>query len=214
MNRSAVALGSVVAAAATVAAVAGPASAVPAPGSPEGAVTFSARDLGGCRAEFSIVNKTNVTTYTIDWRVDEEDGRTIAGIDFPVYRTGGMSSKANSPTWPDEVPANTVDNRTMVSDRDPVTATYIQDLKNPTGEFKPALPNPDAATHRVDYRIVLGPPGNNGQTPNEQPEWLGDRQWRTITVTGCAAAPDPGTGSVGGGSSSGSLGDLLGGLFG
>lgn len=194
-----------------LAAVPGVASAVPAAGTPEGAVTFSAKDLGNCEAEFTIVNKTNVSTFTIDWRIDDEPGRDI-GVGFDVFRTGSpnMAGKAISPTWPDEVPENTVENRTMVSDREPVTAVYTQDLKNLNG-WNPALPNPDADTHKVDYRMVLGPPGNNGQTPDGTPEWLGDRQWRTITVTGCNPPADTGSlGSLGSLDLLGSLGALFG----
>ncbi|MGW0175132.1 hypothetical protein ACWDUM_14955 [Rhodococcus sp. NPDC003322] len=175
-----------------------------------GPVQFWAKDLGNCKAEFNIENQTNVTTYTIDWRIDDEvpEGRDI-GVGFPVWRTGtpNMASKAESPTWPDEVPENTVENRTMVSDRAPVLATYVQDLKNLNGAWNPALPNPDADTHKIDYRMVLGPPGNNGQTPTETPEWIGDRQWHSITVTGC----NPSTGG-GGSADFGSLD--LGGLLG
>ncbi|NLG47113.1 hypothetical protein [Gordonia sp. (in: high G+C Gram-positive bacteria)] len=183
----------------------GAADAVPAAGSPEGAVTFSAKNIGHCKAEFTIVNKTNVTSYTIDWRIDDElpEGRDI-GLPFPVWRTGdpNMASKAALPSWPDGgAGTNTESDRTMVSDRAPVTATYVQDLKNLNG-WNPGLPNPDAATHKVSYRMVLGPAGNNGQTADGKPEWLGDRQWRSITVTGCAGG--------GGSLDSGSLGDLFG----
>jgi hypothetical protein len=85
-----------------------------------------------------------------------------------------------------------------------VLATYTQDLKNiaPTS-FNPPLPNPEADTHKVDYRIVLGPPGNNGETETGFPEWLGDRAWHTVTVTGC----NPSTGGTGSAS-------LLPGIFG
>ena len=184
---------------------AGTAAAVPAAGEPAGAVVISAKNLGNCKVEFEIVNKTNVTTYTIDWRIDGEDGRDVAGLEAvnPIYRTGGISSKAAVPSWPDGgAGENTVENRTMVSNRDPVTATYVRDLKN-LGEppvWNPPLPNPDADTHRVQYRMVLGPPGNNGQTTDGTPEWLGDRQWREVTVTGCNSPAAPG------GSSEGSLG--------
>lgn len=189
---------------------AGTADAVPAAGQPEGAVTFSAKNLGHCKAEFEIVNKTNVTSYTIDWRIDDEvpGGREIANVPFPIWRTGSpnMASKAELPSWPDGgAGTNTELDRTMVSNRDPVTATYVQDLKNLTGSW--TLPNPEAATHQVAYRMVLGPPGNNGQTPTGMPEWLGDRQWREITVTGCA---DDGDGGGAGSLSGGSLGELFG----
>lgn len=188
--------------------LAGSASAVPAAGEPEGAVTFSAKDLGNCEAEFTIVNKTNVTSYTIDWRIDDEPGRHIDGVPFEIWRTGSpnMSSKAELPSWPDGgAGENTESNRTMVSDRDPVTATYTQDLKNLNG-WNPDLQHPDADTHKVDYRMVLGPPGNNGQTPDGTPEWLGDRQWRTITVTGCNP---PAAGSLGSLDVFGSLGAIF-----
>lgn len=187
--------------------LAGSASAVPAAGEPEGAVTFSAKDLGNCEAEFTIVNKTNVTSYTIDWRIDDEQGRDI-GVGFEVWRTGNpnMSSKAEAPSWPDGgAGENTAENRTMVSDRAPVTATYTQNLKNLNG-WNPDLLHPDADTHKVDYRMVLGPPGNNGQTADGTPEWLGDRQWRTITVTGCNP---PATGSLASLDVFGSLGAIF-----
>lgn len=161
-------------------------------------VNFWAEDLGGCKAEFSIENRTNVLSYTLDWRIDgeEPDGRDI-GVGFPIWRTGtpNMTGKAISPTWPDEVAENTPENRTMVSNREPVLATYVQDLKNIVAGWNPPLPNPGADTHVVQYRMVLGPPGNNGQTPDEKPEWLGDRAWHSVTVTGCN--PEPDTGSLG-----------------
>ncbi|MGB3604588.1 MAG: hypothetical protein WBA38_13680 [Gordonia sp. (in: high G+C Gram-positive bacteria)] len=189
-----------VAAGALVSVGVGSAGAVPAAGSPVGAVTFSAKNLGHCKAEFSIVNKTNVTSYTIDWRIDDEvpEGRDI-GVGFPVWRTGSpnMASKADLPSWPDGgAGQNTDANRTMVSDRAPVTATYVQDLKSLNG-WNPGLPNPNAATHKIAYRMVLGPPGNNGQTADGMPEWLGNREWRSVTVTGCA---QPDHGSLGTGS--------------
>lgn len=160
----------------------------PDPGQRTGPVQFWAKNLGDCQATFFIENQTNITSYTIDWRIDDElpDGRDI-GVGFPIWRTGtpNMASKAASPTWPDEVPPNTPENRTMVADRAPVLAEYVQDLKNIVAGWNPPLPNPDANTHKVAYRMVLGPPGNNGQTPTETPEWIGDRQWHTVTVTGC-----------------------------
>ncbi|MDI9915823.1 hypothetical protein [Rhodococcus sp. IEGM 1379] len=173
-------------------------------------VNFWATDRGACEADFTIENHTNVTTYTIDWRIDGEAGRDI-GVGFDVYRTGtpNMSSKALSPTWPDEVPENTPENRTMLSGLPAVSATYTQDLKNIIAGWNPALPNPDADTHTVEYRMVLGPPGNNGQTPSELPEWIGDRAWHTVTVTGCN--PPPETGSLG---SSSWLGSIFGGSTG
>lgn len=161
-----------------------------------GPVQFWAEDGGDCTAQFNIENRTNVTTFTIDWRIDDEvpEGRDI-GVGFPIWRTGtpNMASKAASPTWPEEVEENTPENRTMVSDRDPVLATYVQDLKHFTGSWDPGLPNPDADTHVISYRMVLGPPGNNGQTPTETPEWIGDRQWHTVTVTGCNPATSGGS---------------------
>lgn len=178
-----------------------------------GPVQFWATDKGDCQAEFNIENRTNVTTYTIDWRIDDEvpEGRDI-GVGFPVWRTGtpNMASKSDLPSWPDGgAGENTPENRTMVSDRDPVLATYVQDLKNINATWNPALPNPDADTHKIDYRIVLGPPGNNGQTETGTPEWLGDRAWHTVTVTGCN--PPASGGSVDFGSLDlGSLSSLFG----
>jgi hypothetical protein len=197
INRSVrISAATVVAAGAILGLAQAPAGAAVDNGQRTGPVQFWATDLGGCKAQFNIENRTNVTTYTIDWRIDDEAGRDI-GVGFDVWRTGtpNMASKAASPTWPDEVPENTVDNRTMVSDRDPVLATYVQDLKNINASWNPPLPNPEADTHKVDYRIVLGPPGNNGQTPTETPEWLGDRAWHTVTVTGCNPST-PSTGSA------------------
>ncbi len=170
-----------------------------APGEPEGAVVFSAKNLGNCKVEFEILNKTNITSYTIDWRIDDEAGRDI-GVGFDIYRTGGISAKVQEgqPSYPDGGIAegdNTAQNRVLRSDLEQTKATYVRDLKNLPGPpaWNPDLPNPDADTHKVSYRMVLGPPGNNGQTPDEKPEWLGDRQWREVTVTGCnSPIPDPG----------------------
>ncbi|WP_084436170.1 hypothetical protein [Aldersonia kunmingensis] len=195
INRSVrISAAAVVAAGAILTLTQAPAGAAVDNGQRTGPVQFWATDLGGCKAEFNIENRTNVTTYTIDWRIDDEEGRDI-GVGFDVWRTGtpNMASKAASPTWPDEVEPNTPENRTMVSDRDPVLATYVQDLKNINASWNPPLPNPEANTHKIDYRIVLGPPGNNGETESGFPEWLGDRQWHTVTVTGC----NPGSGGTG-----------------
>lgn len=168
-----------------------------------GPVQFWAEDLGNCKAEFTIRNTTNVTTYTLDWRIDDEPLRTVDGIPFDIGRTGGMASTVlEGPRWPDDIPTegpNTVDKRWMVSDRAPSTKTYVQDLKDITGTYNPPLPNPESDTHTVSYRMVLGPPGNNGQTQDENPEWLGDRQWHSIEVTGCNPPVDPpATGSLAG----------------
>lgn len=167
----------------------------------EPAVQSSARNLGDCKVEFSIINTTNVTSYTIDWRIDGEALRDI-GVGFDIGRTGGMHSTVlEGPRWPDDIPTmgdNTVENRWMKSGLEPSTATYIKDLKNITDSYNPPLPNPDAAEHTVEYRIVLGPPGNNAELQWGETEWLGDRQWKSVTVTGCAAVdPDPGFGSLG-----------------
>lgn len=162
----------------------------------EPAVQSSARDLGNCEVEFSVTNTTNVTTFTIDWRIDDEELREISGVNFPVGRTGGMHSTVLAgPRWPDDVDTegeNTVEKRWMRSGLEPSTATYTRDLKNLTDSYNPPLPNPGAAEHSVDYRIVLGPPGNNGELQWGDREWLGDREWKSVTVTGCApVVPDP-----------------------
>lgn len=178
---------------ALTAATAAPAFAAPEPNEP--AVQSSARNLGDCQVEFSITNTTNVTSFTIDWRIDDEELRFLPDIDFAVGRTGGMHSTVlDGPRWPDDIPTegeNTVEKRWMESGRAPSTATYTKDLKNITDPYNPTLPNPEAAEHTVDYRIVLGPPGNNAEPQWGEREWLGDREWKSVTVTGCAPEPDP-----------------------
>lgn len=188
-----------------------------------GPVQFWATDLGDCKAEFTIVNTTNVTSFTLDWRVDDEPLRTVEGIPFDIGRTGGMHSTVlQGPRWPDDIGTvgeNTVENRWMVSDRAPSTATYVKDLKHITDGYNPGLPNHEADTHTVAYRMVLGPPMNNGETPDGNPEWIGDRTWHSVTVTGCNPSnppepePDAGSlanifGSLGSSEGSGSTGSL------
>ncbi|TJZ74388.1 hypothetical protein FCG67_22240 [Rhodococcus oryzae] len=169
------------------------------PGQTTGPVRFSAVDKGDCNAFFTIENQTNITTYTIDFRIDDEPltgpdwGQTPPG---PTGRTEGLESKAEFPTWP-EFP-NTPETP-MVKDRETVTATYTLNLKTDLDPTDPPLPNPAAGTHKLDYRMVLGPPGNLG---DGGPEWIGDRQWHTTTITGC----NPPAGSA----DFGSLGSLFG----
>ncbi|MDH3009828.1 MULTISPECIES: hypothetical protein [Gordonia] len=154
-----------------------------------GPVQFWAENQGNCKVEFTIKNTTNVTSYTIDWQIDDEPLRDVDYADFKVGRTGGMHTTVNdAPRWPDDIATegeNTEQNRWMVSNRSVSTATYTKDLKNLSDSYNPPLPNPDAATHTVKYRMVLGPPGNNGEGGGE---WIGNREWHTVTVTGCAGS--------------------------
>ena len=164
---------------------------------PAAALTTSARDLGNCQVEFSITNTTNVTSYTLDWRIDDEPLRTNPDIPFPYGRTGGMSATVDpgydGPIFPRdaETRPNTEQDRWMRSGLTPSTATYTKDLKNITDSYNPALPNPDNDVHVVRYRLALGPAGNNAEPQWGDREWLGDRDWKTVVVTGCAPEPDP-----------------------
>lgn len=185
-----------------------------------GAVQFWAEDLGDCKVEFTIRNTTNVTSFTLDWRIDHEELRMIPTVPwFAVGRTGGMHSTVlDGPRWPDDIGTqgeNTVDNRWMKSGLPASETSYVKDLKNITDAYNPALPNPDADTHVVSYRMVLGPSGNNAETPSNTPEWIGDRRWHSVTVTGCNPTdpPEPGSlanvfGSLGSSEGSGSTGSL------
>ncbi|TSD98878.1 hypothetical protein FOV72_03720 [Gordonia rubripertincta] len=168
-----------------------------------GPVQFWAENLGNCEVKFTLTNETNITSYTLDWRIDDEPLRDVDYADFQVGRTGGMHTTVESyPKWPDDIDTmgeNTVDNFWMEKGRPVSTVSYTKNLKNITDSYNPALPNPDAATHDVAYRMVLGPPGNLG---DGGPEWLGDREWHHVTVTGCAGG--------GGGGGGGSLDGLFG----
>lgn len=154
-----------------------------------GPVQFWAENLGNCKVKFTLTNETNITSYTLDWRIDDEPLRDVDYADFQVGRTGGMHTTVeDAPRWPDDIPTmgeNTMDNFWMERGRPLSTVTYTKDLKNISDSYNPPLPNPDAATHDVAYRMVLGPPGNLGQGG---PEWLGDREWHHVTVTGCAGS--------------------------
>lgn len=182
-----------------------------------GPVQFWAEDLGDCKVKFTLYNETNITSYTVDYITDDTQSelRTTSAAPFPYGRIAG-NTIADSPAWPDDIPTmgqNEPGNIWMVKDRTPgKTATYVKDLKNLTDNYNPPLPNPDAATHKISYRMVLGPAGNLG---DGGPEWIGDRQWHHMTVTGCAAEDgggDNGGGDNGGGGDVG--GGSLGGLFG
>lgn len=157
-------------------------------GQTEGPVRFVAVDKGDCNVEFAIDNNTNITSYTIDFRIDDEDltgpdyGQTPAG---PTGRTSGLHAEAASPSYP-EYP-NTPETP-MVKDRETVSVSYLRNLKTDLKETDPPLPNADADTHKLDYRMVLGPPGNLG---DGGPEWIGDRQWHSVTVTGCNPTTEP-----------------------
>ncbi|WP_232719398.1 hypothetical protein [Gordonia metallireducens] len=165
-----------------------------------GPVQFWAENLGNCKVKFTLTNETNITSYTLDWRIDDEPLRDVDYADFQVGRTGGMHTTVEDyPRWPDDegsMGANAPDNIWMVKDRPVSTVSYIKDLKNLNDSpYNPPLPNPEAATHDVAYRMVLGPPGNLG---DGGPEWLGDRNWHHVTVTGCAGGGGGGGGSLDG----------------
>ncbi|MFC4603414.1 hypothetical protein [Rhodococcus kronopolitis] len=188
------------------------AAAEPDPGQTTGPVRFVATDEGGCNAKFTIENNTNITSYTIDFRIDDEPltgpdwGQTPTG---PTGRTSGLEAAAHSPSYPEF--ENTPETP-MVKDRETVSTSHVRNLKTGLKPTDPPLPNPDADTHKLDYRMVLGPPGNLG---DGGPEWIGDRAWHTTTVTGCN--PPPAGGSMDFGSvdlGSVDVGGSLAGLFG
>lgn len=176
------------------------AAAPPDPGQTEGPVRFVAADKGDCNVQFNIDNNTNITSYTIDFLIDNEPAwrdtwETEVGL---VGRTAGLHSVADAPSFPEN--PNTPETP-MVKDRETKSVSYVLNLKTGLKPGDPALPNAEADTHTVQYRMVLGPPGNLG---DGGPEWIGDRQWHEVTVTGCNPSSS--------GSSGSSVGSIFGGL--
>ena len=161
---------SILAIAGTVALIApGSASAV-GPGLEANAV-----DNGNCTVTFSMDNRTNSTFYTMDYWID---GEPLTGQDFGTGPTGRRPPLTSgvaegTPVW---TQGSGIPFRADIEP--PFRTEALVDLKTVEN-----LPNPDAATHVVHYRVVLGP-----ENQHHVPE-------KTVTVTGCAA--QPGTGSAG-----------------
>ncbi|KAA0024701.1 hypothetical protein [Antrihabitans cavernicola] len=152
-------------------AFAGPASAA-SPGT-----DISASSAAACDVTFQIVNRTNSTFYTIDFRVD---GEPLTGTDYGSGPTGRLSVHSEvadgTPTFPGN-PYRT--------DLPPVTSQKTENLPSLGYPAKPPT-----ETYNVEYRMILGPNG-----PDRHPAW------QSIQVAGCATPP-PATGSSGFGSSS------------
>lgn len=152
--------------------------AIIAPGSASAAgpgLEANAVDNANCTVTFSIENRTNSTYYTMDYWIDDEP---LTGQDYGTGPTGRRPPLASgvapgTPTW---TAGGGVPFRADIEP--PFHTETTVDLKAVEN-----LPNPDAATHVVHYRVILGP-----ESQHHVPE-------KTVTVTGCAA--QPGTGSAG-----------------
>ncbi|MDS1113583.1 hypothetical protein RD149_07350 [Gordonia westfalica] len=106
-----------------------------------GPVQFWAENLGNCQVKFTLTNEPNITSYTLDWRIDDEPLRDVDYADFEVGRTGGMHTTVeDAPRWPDDIPTmgeNTMDNFWMERGRPLSTVTYTKDLKTISDSYPP-----------------------------------------------------------------------------
>lgn len=163
----------------TALAVAPPASAA-SPGT-----DISASSPRPCEVTFQIVNRTNSTFYTIDFRVD---GEPLTGPNYGSGPTGRLS--VHSEVAPG-TPTFGTPGVGYTNNLPPFTSTKTENLKTLGYPDKPS-----SATYNVEYRMILGP-----SSPDRHPTF------QSILVNGCAAPPIPS------GSSSGSS-QGWGGMFG
>lgn len=152
---------------------------------PGPALEINAVDGGACNVTFSIENRTS-RSYSMDYWIDNEP---LTGQDYGTGPTGRVVLAAGvAPGTPPSPYRRDID--------PPFHTEKLVDLKTVAN-----LPNPDAATHVVHYRIILGP---------ESDDLIRDA--KTTTVTGCGT---PGTGSSGSSGSSDLFpANFLGGLLG
>ena len=134
---------------------------------------ISASSPGPCEVTFQIVNRTNSTFYTIDFRVD---GEPLTGTDYGSGPTGRLSVHSEvapgTPTFPGNPYTNSLP---------PITSTKTENLK--TLGYPDKLPT---ETYNVEYRMILGPNG-----PDRHPAF------QSILVNGCATPPIPSGSSSG-----------------
>ena len=78
-----------------------------------GPVQFWAEDLGDCKVKFTLYNETNITSYTVDYIIDDPQSelRTTSAAPFPYGRIAG-NTIADSPAWPDDIPTMGQNRRT------------------------------------------------------------------------------------------------------
>ncbi|MFF0818600.1 hypothetical protein ACFYVR_26150 [Rhodococcus sp. NPDC003318] len=97
-------------------------------GQTTGPVRFVAVDKGGCNVEFTIDNNTNITSCTIDFRIEDE---ALTGPDYgqtptgPTGRASGLHAEAMSPSYPEY--ENTPETP-MVKDLETVSVSYVRNL--------------------------------------------------------------------------------------
>lgn len=139
------------------------------------ATEISAVSNAPCKVTFSIVNRTNSKSYTIDFRVD---GEALTGQDYGSGKTGRISVHSEVA---DGTAVFTPGVTPYVSNLAPVTSSKTEDLK--------ALGYPEKTSDQhyvVEYRMILGP-----SAAHRHPEW------RSVNVAGCKkVSPLPGSGSL------------------
>lgn len=147
---------------------------------------ISAVSSAPCEVTFEIVNRTNSTFYTIDFRVDGEE---LTGPDYGSGPTGRLSVHSEVPEGTPTFPSVGYRN-----DLPPFTSSRTENLADLGYPEK----QPDE-TYNVEYRMILGPNG-----PDRHPTW------QSVEVPGCATPPpEPGGSSGSSGSSSSSSVDIF-----
>ena len=127
---------------------------------------ISASSPGPCQVTFQIVNRTNSTAYTIDFRVD---GEPLTGPNFGSGPTGRLSvHSAVAPGTPTFGTPGVGYSNSLP----PFTSTKTENLK--TLGYPDKQPN---QTYFVEYRMILGP-----NSPDRHPVF------QSILVPGCAVS--------------------------
>lgn len=159
-------------------------------------VQFWAEGNDRCEVTFTVINRTNSTSYLVDFIVDDEDPMGVEdgvnrdtwdfkinkgpykGTDIGPRTLGwvGVRSESSGPHWgkgDDGV------NVKFTATNEPVTSTNTIDLRD-----LPNPPNPEADTHTITYQQIGGPDHGFGGVQSDMPVF-------TTEVSGCAAPAGP-----------------------
>ncbi|WP_068275504.1 hypothetical protein [Aldersonia kunmingensis] len=143
-------------------------------------LAIGAVNNGDGTATFFMDNRTNATTFTLDYWIDDEP---LTGTDYGTGVTGRF------PGLKSGIAETTTHWGSGVAYRNNVDPAFRTEVTVDLAAL-PDLPNAGAASHVVHYRVILGP---------SQKDMIGlNAEAPSVVVTGFETpVPDPGTGSSG-----------------
>ncbi|MEE2032270.1 hypothetical protein [Rhodococcus chondri] len=129
---------------------------------PDLPVRYDAKGTDRCSVDFTIHNDTNSDAHEIDFRVDGEPLINPGVGSGDLGRLAGLKAAVHP-----EAPKGGYRS-------DAPTQTVIHTVKLGTPDQLVTLPNPLSDTHKVEYRMILGPEADHR-----------DGDWHEVTISGC-----------------------------